>query len=246
MGIMGIMNAQAQFGDYGVRFGLGGATIQDDLSTKSPVLGVNAGAYLNYTFKHSPTALAEIFYLQTGLNVIRRGNTFEEFYEHGNTLAYRSGYHHSWYVQLPVLAGVHVEMPIREPGHVVGFFLGPAVSYGLTGRYADRLITPGYSSRSVNYDVNFGGTAEDRKLFNHINRLDVSAIFGVSYEHGDFTFSLFVDHGFLAVSEGEDVLQTIINNMAGTTNTNTNTNIPDGNNNAVMLSVAYKLGSFLK
>lgn len=246
MGLMGVMGAQAQFGDYGVRFGLGGATIQDDLSTKSPVLGVNAGAYLNYTFKHSPTALAEIFYLQTGLNVIRRGNTFEEFYEHGNTLAYRTGYHHSWYVQLPVLAGVHVEMPIREPGHVVGFFLGPAVSYGLTGRYADRLITPGYSSRSVNYDVNFGGTAADRKLFNHINRLDVSAIFGVSYEHGDFTFSLFVDHGFLAVSEGEDVLQTIINNMSGTTNTNTNTNIPDGNNNAVMLSVAYKLGSFLK
>lgn len=247
MTLMGITGAQAQFGDYGVRFGLGSATLKDDLSSKSPILGVNAGAYLNYTFKHSPTVLAEIFYLQTGVNLIRRGNTFEEYFEHDNTLAHRTGYHHSWYVQVPVLAGVHMELPVREVGHVVGFYLGPAVSYGLFGSYADRLITPGYSSRAVNYDVNFSGSAADRKLYNHINRLDVSAIFGISYERGNITLSLFVDHGFLAVSEDVDVLRIINDAQAGITpNMNNLPKIADGNNNAVMLSVSYKLGSFLK
>lgn len=248
MGIMGIMGARAQFDDYGVKFALGTATLADDLGTKSPILGVNMGGYVNFTFKHSPTVLSEIFYLQTGLNLVRRGNRFEEVYEHDNTLSHREGYHHSYYVQLPILAGVHMELPIREPGHVVGFFLGPAVSYGLFGRYADRMITPGYTTRAANYDVHFSGTADDRKLFNHIKRLDVSAILGLSYEHGPYTFSLFVDHGFIAVSEGTDVLTSILNNLGGNTNNNNNSNIdiPDGNNNAVMLSVSYKLGTFMK
>ena len=245
MAFMGT-TARAQFDDYGVKFGLGAATLADDLSSKSPILGVNVGGYVNLTFKHSQTALAEVFYLQTGLNLVRRGNIFEEVYEHGNTLAHREGYHHAYYVQLPVLAGIHFELPVREVGHVVGIYLGPAVSYGLFGRYADRMITPAYTSRSANYDVNFSGTAEDRALFNHINRLDVSAILGLSYEHGKYTFSLFVDHGFIAVSEGTDVLRTIIDSMSGTTVTPGDNNIPNGNNNAVMFSVAYKLGSFSK
>lgn len=252
IGLIGLMffmgtTARAQFDDYGVKGALGIATFADDLSTKTPILGANVGCYLNFTFKQSPSVLSEIFYLQTGLNLIRRGNTFEENYETGNTLSFREGYHHAYYLQLPILAGVHMELPIREAGHIVGFYLGPAVSYGLTGRIADRMITPGYTSRAANYDVNFSGSAEDRVLFNHINRLDVSAILGVSYEHGNYTFSLFVDHGFLAVSKGTDVLRTIINNLGNTTGTiNTAPEIPDGNNNAVMFSVAYKLGSFMK
>ena len=249
MGLMGIMAAHAQFDDYGVKGAFGTATLADDLGTKSPILGLNAGCYLNYTFKHSPTVLSEIFYLQTGINLIRRGNRFEEHYEHDNTLSFREGYHHAYYVQLPVLAGLHFELPIREPGHIVGIYLGPAVNYGLFGRYADRMITPGYTSRAANYDVNFTGKDKDRALFNHIGRLDVSAILGLSYEHGRYTYSLFVDHGFIAVSEGTDVLRTIINNLGnttGTTNNNDNLTIPDGNNNAVMFSVAYKLGNFSK
>lgn len=250
IGLMGIMGtARAQFDDYGVKFALGTATLADDLSTKTPIMGVNVGGYINFTFKHSPTALAEIFYLQSGINLVRRGNTFMDVLENDNTLSYREGYHHAYYVQLPILAGVHFELPIREPGHIVGFFLGPAVSYGLFGRYADRMITPGYTSRAANYDVNFSGTAADRALFNHINRLDVSAILGLSYEHGPYTFSIFVDHGFIAVSEGTDVLRTIVNNLSNPNATTTNStiaNIPNGNNNAVMLSVAYKLGTFMK
>ena len=252
IGLIGLMAltgsiARAQFDDYGVKFGLGTATFADDLGTKSSILGVNMGGYINFTFKHSPTALAEIFYLQTGLNLVRRGNVFQEVYEHDNTLSFREGYHHAYYVQLPILAGVHLELPVREPGHIVGFYLGPAVSYGLFGNYADRMITPGYTSRAANYDVNFSGTAYDRALFNHISRLDVSAILGLSYEHGNYTFSIFVDHGFIAVSEDVDVLRIINDAQAGIiTNINNLPKIPNGNNNAVMFSVAYKLGSFMK
>lgn len=250
MAMMGIMSAQAQFDDYGVRLGLGSATLADDLSTQRPILGVNAGAYITYSFKHSPTALAEIFYLQTGVNLVRRGNVFFEKYEKETTLVIRNGYHHIWYAQIPILAGVHFELPIREQGHIVGFYLGPAVSYGLFGSYADRMISPGISSRVANYDVNFSGTNADRKLFNHINQLDVSAIFGVTYERDKYTLSLFVDRGFMAVSEGTDVLRILENaSTTGTNTTNTNLSeatIPDGNNFAVMLSLSYKLGSFLK
>ena len=246
MGLMGLMGAHAQFDDYGVKLGLGSATLADDLSTSHPILGVNVGGYINYSFKHSPTALAEIFYLQTGLNLTRRGNSFQEVFENGNTLIYREGHHHAWYVQLPVLAGVHFELPVREPGHVVGFYLGPTVSYGLFGHYADRVISPGVTAREANYDVQFSGSDADRKLFNHISRLDVSAVLGVSYERGDFTFSLFIDHGFLSVADDVDVLRIILDNISGGNSSNTDYTIPGGNNNTVMLSVAYKLGSFMK
>lgn len=247
MGLMGFMSAHAQFDDYGVKVALGSATLADDLGTKSPILGANVGGYINYTFKHSPTVLSEIFYLQTGLNFVRRGNTFQEVYEHGNTLAFREGFRHAYYVQLPVLAGVHMELPVRQAGHTVGFYLGPAVSFGVTGRYADRMITPSYTSRAANYDVNFSGNAYDRNLYTHINRLDVSAIIGLSYEYGDYTFSLFVDHGFIALYEEADVLRIINDAQAGiTTNINDLPKTPGGNNNAVMFSVAYKLGSLMK
>lgn len=245
MGLMGLIGAQAQFSDYGVKGGLGIATIEDDLSTKSPVLGVNVGGYVNFTFAQSQSVLAEIFYLQTGLNLIRRGSNFEEKHEQANDLMIRKGYNHAWYAQLPILAGVHMELPIRQAGHTVGFYLGPAVSFGLFGRYDDRKITPGNPSSSATYDVDRDGTAADKSVFNHINRLDVSAIVGVSYEYRNFTFSLFVDHGFMATSEGEDVLQLIENSQSGNTD-NANVKIPNGHNNAVMLSVAYRLGTFGK
>ena len=244
MGILGIMGAQAQFGDYGVKVGIGTATIQDDLATKSPVLGVNVGGYINYTFAQSESVLAEIFYLQTGLNLVRRGSNFEEIREHANDMMERRGYYHAWYAQLPILAGVHMELPIRQAGHVVGFYLGPAVSVGLFGSYADRKVTPYNPSYTANYDVSIHGSAADRQVFNHLRRLDVSAVVGLSYEYRDFTLSIFIDHGFLATSEGEDVLRLIENTQSN--NTTVNVKIPNGNNNAVMFSVAYRLGSLSK
>ncbi|MBR5093263.1 MAG: PorT family protein [Bacteroidales bacterium] len=246
MSLMGMMGAHAQFGDYGVKVGIGTATIQDDLITKSPVFGLNVGGYIDYTFAKSQSVLAEIFYLQTGLNLIHRGSNFEEIHEYANDLMIRTGSFHAWYAQIPILAGVHMELPIRKAGHVVGFYLGPAISVGLFGNYADRKVTPYSANYDANYDVDVNGTPADRAVFNHINRFDLGAIIGLSYEYRDFTVSLFLDHGFLATSEGEDVLRIIDNNMSGNNNKKINVKIPNGNNNAVMLSVAYRLGTISK
>ncbi len=246
MGLMGFMGnpTQAQFSDYGVRVGLGLATMDDDLSTSSPILGATLGGYVNYTFAKSESMLQETFFIQTGLNLNRRGSNFEEHLENGSSLMYREGYYHAYYLQLPILVGIHYELPIRASGHVLGIFLGPQVSFGLFGRYGDRKITPGITSPAANYDVNFNGSDDDRQVFNHINRFDVGAIFGISYEHGPFTASLYIDRGFLATSEGDDVLRIIENNQGG--GSDVNVKIPNGHNVAYMLSLNYKLGSFNK
>lgn len=242
MGLMGLMSAQAQFGDYGVKAGIGLATMNDDLSTKSPVIGASIGGYLNYTFVKSASVLEETFFLQTGLNLTRKGSNFQEVLENGASLMFREGYYHAYYLQLPILACVHYELPIRSSGHVVGLFIGPAVSYGLFGRYGDRKITPGVTSPAANYDVNFNGTNEDRQVFNHLNRLDVSAIVGISYEYKHLRASFYIDHGFMATSEGDDILRILEN---GTSN-KVDVKIPNGNNVSYMLSVGYSLGSFMK
>lgn len=247
MGLIGFMGnvAHAQFGDYGVKVGAGLATMDDDLGTKSPILGATVGGWINYTFLRSESVLAETFFLQTGLNLNRRGSVFEEHLEKESSLMYRHGSYHAYYLQLPILACMHYELPIRQPGHVLGVFLGPAVSFGVFGRYADRKITPSIPSPSANYDVDFNGTPEDRQVFNHINRLDVSAIVGISYEYGYFSASLYVDHGFLATSEGTDILRIIENQQSGNSS-KVEVKIPNGHNVAYMLSVSYSLGSFIK
>lgn len=244
MGLMGIMGAQAQFSGYGVKAGVGAATISDDLGAKSPILGANLGAYINYTFQQSESVFSEVFYLQTGLNLVRRGGNFEEVMERGATLSIRTGYQHAYYLQLPILAGLHYELPVRQAGHVVGLILGPTVSFGLFGRYGDRKITPGVASPSANYDVNFNGSDDDRKLFNHINRLDIGATIGLTYQYQKLTLSLFIDRGFLATSDGDDILRIIQHRQDQ--NSDINVKIPDGNNIAYMLSVSYQLGDFSK
>ncbi len=231
---------------FGAKAGLGYATITDDLSTKSPILGATVGGFANLTFAKSQSMLAEIFYLQTGLNLNRRGSNFQVVMERDNTLSIREGYYHAYYAQIPILACVHMELPIRKAGHVVGFYLGPAINIGLFGRYGDRKVSPYSANYDANYDVDVNGTPADRAVFNHINRFDLSAIIGLSYEYRDFTVSLFLDHGFLATSEGTDVLRLIDNTMAEANINNSNkvnVNIPNGNNNAVMLSIAYRLGT---
>lgn len=235
-------SAKAQFGDYGVKVGVGFATMHDDLSTKSPILGAAIGGYINYTFVKSESVLEETFFLQTGLNLTRKGYNFEEVLENGTDLKIRTGYAHAYYLQLPILACVHYELPIRQAGHVVGFYVGPAVSYGLFGRYGDRVIHPGSSDIATNYDLDFNGSDEDRKVFNHFNRLDVSAIIGLSYEYKGLTASFYIDHGFLATSEGTDILRIIENGASN----NVDVKIPNGNNVSYMLSLSYSLGSFMK
>ncbi len=245
LGLIGLMgNVQAQFGDYGVKVGIGHATIDDDLTTKSGILGASVGGYINYTFHESESMLAEVFYLQSGLNLIRRGSNFEEVMETGTNLMIREGYIHAWYAQIPILACVHLEMPIRQAGHSIGFFLGPAIGIGITGVYNERKVSPFVSAYDANYDLRINGTAKDRDPFSHLNRLDVSAILGMSYEYKDLTVTAYLDHGFLATSTGVDVLRLLEQQQTG--NTDINVKIPNGTNVAYMLSIAYRLGSLNK
>ena len=245
IGLIGLIgNVQAQFSDYGIKVGLGSATIDDDLTTRNGILGASVGGYINYTFHESESMLAEVFYLQSGLNFIRRGNVFEEVMENGTNLMLREGYIHAWYAQIPILACVHLEMPIRQAGHSLGFFLGPAVSVGLTGIYSERKISPYVSSLESNYDLRIHGSAKDRDPFSHLNRIDVSAILGLSYEYRDITVTAYLDHGFMATSTGYDVLRIIERLQTG--NTDINVRIPNGTNVAYMVSVAYRLGTFNK
>ena len=264
IGLMGNM-AHAQWEDYGVRVGFGAATLDDDLATKAPILGALVGGYANLSFGSSQSILGEVFYLQTGLNIVRKGSNFQEVLDHDNTLMIREGYYHSYYAQIPVLASVHMELPIRRAGHTVGLFLGPTFNVGLFGRYADRKVSPGVSAYDANYDIDINGTAEDRAVFNHINRFDVGAMFGVTYERGNIAVALFVDRGFIATSQGEDLLRIIERNQqnasgdnsgnSGTPsipflNNNTTNNIrvkiPNGNNMSYMVSLSYRLGYFNK
>lgn len=251
VGLIG--NAKAQFGDYGLRLGLGHATIDDDMTTKSGLLGVGVGGYINYNF--TGTVLEEFFYLQSGISFNRRGNSFEEVLETGTNIMIREGYIHAWYAQIPVLVGVHFELPVREVGHTVGFFIGPAVNIGLFGPYNERKVTPFVSAPEDNYDLRVHGTAADRDVFSHLKRFDISALLGLTYERGDLTFTAYLDHGFLATSTGVDVLRVLenaqnsANTAAGNGNGNVkeiNVNIPNGNNVAYMFAVSYKLGTLGK
>ena len=253
IGLMALMygNTHAQqFGDYGINAGLGLATYTDDLSTKAPIMGASIGGYINFDFEAAENSMGEIFFLQTGLNLTRRGSVFQEVFENESTLSIREGYMHAYYAQIPILANLHIELPVRQAGHVVGVFAGPAVSVGLFGRYADRKVSPGKATYSDNYDIDVNGTSSDRAVFNHIKRIDISAIIGISYERGPFTFSLYVDHGFVATSNGEDILRIIENGQAQILDQINNTNtkpisveIPNGNNTAWMVGASYKIGS---
>jgi hypothetical protein len=241
MGLMGLMGnqTQAQLGGYGVKAGIGVATIDDDLSSSSPILGACIGGYVNYTFAKSQSVLEETFFLQSGLNLVRKGGNFEEILENGASLMHREGFFHAYYLQLPILACVHYELPIRSKGHVAGLYIGPTVNFGLFGAYNDRRITPGIASHSANYDVQVNGSDEDRQLFNHMNRLDIGLTFGLSYEYRGITASFYIDRGFMATSEGDDILRIIENAQ---TSENVNVKIPNGNNISYMLSLSYELG----
>ncbi|MBR4506181.1 MAG: PorT family protein [Bacteroidales bacterium] len=226
--------------EFGAKVGAGYASITDDLATKSPIFGATVGGFANLTFAKSESILAEIFYLQTGLNLNRRGSNFRVVMDRDNTLSIREGFYHAYYAQIPILAGMHMEMPIRKAGHVVGVFLGPTVNVGIFGRCKDRMVSPGISSYTVNYDLDLHGSAHDRAVFSHLRRIDISAILGVSYEYGPFVVNLYVDHGFVATSEETDIIRIIENGQNGTTNSSIKVEIPNGYNTAYMLTVGYK------
>ena len=243
MGLMGIMGAHAQL-DLGARASVGLATISDDLSTKSPIFGAGVGGYLNINFTNSESVAGQFLYLQTGLNLNRRGCNFHEVLENENTMSVRDGYYHAYYLQLPLLVGFRLELPIRQSGHIAGIIAGPAINVGLFGRCKDRVVSPGNPSPIANYDYDVTGTAKDRAVFNHLKRIDVSVLVGFTYQFGPWSAMLYMDHGFMATSTEPDILRIITQSMGQGGDSSLKTEIPNGNNTAFMLSIGYALGNF--
>lgn len=194
------LTSQAQFINWGVRGGVGIGTHADNMSSSTPVMAANVGAFVSYGFTQSQSLAADNFCLQSGLNIIRRGTHFNEVLEKGLSMSVREGYYSAFYMQVPVLATIRYELPLREPGHRVLVSLGPAVSYGLFGEYVDRKISPGMPQQTWNFEIK-----ED--VFKVLDRLDFNFLFGAGYEWKDLSFMLQLDLGLLAVSKSEDFLK---------------------------------------
>lgn len=218
------MTAQAQFLNYGVRVGAGFSTHVDDLADNSPILAANVGGFVTFGFTQSASLLAENFRLQTGVNFIRRGSKFQEVLE--TAMSIREGSYDAWYVQIPILATIHYELPIREPGHFALLSVGPAFNIGAFGTVKDRKFSHGMPMGDWNYRI-------ESSAFDVMNRFDVDLLFGVGYEYEDLSVMLQLDYGFMAVTETPDALEAV-------NGTNTNAKVPLGNNVALLLTVGYQ------
>ncbi len=245
------VSVQAQFVRYGARLGGGVSYVSDDLLTHSSIFGANVGGYVDYMFTEWKNPWAENIYLEFGLNVVRRGTNFEQVWT--NMLSVRQGYYHNWYVQVPVFAGFKWEIPQLPAGNYVNFFLGPTFNVGVFGRLWDRKVTPGMPQISNNYDTYLSSNKDDRRSFKHMRRFDVGFVLGVGYQWHNFTFDIFMDHGFIALMKKDDVLSGVVVNQnngtdptgEGTTTTETaepeNRNAYTGTNQAFMISIGYQL-----
>jgi hypothetical protein len=214
--------AQAQFLNFGVRVGTGFATHVDDLADNSPILAANVGGFVTYGFTQSASMLADVFRLQTGVNIIRRGCKFQEVLE--MAMSIREGSYDAWYAQIPLLATIRYELPIREPGHYALLSVGPAVSIGMIGTVKDRKFTRGLPQGDWNY-------LKNESAFNVMNRIDANLLFGVGYEYQDLSIMLQLDYGFMAVTETPDAIESL---------NGANSKVPMGNNMALLLTVGYQ------
>ncbi len=214
--------AQAQFLNFGVRVGTGFATHVDDLADNSPILAANVGGFVTYGFTQSASMLADVFRLQTGVNIIRRGCKFQEVLE--MAMSIREGSYDAWYAQIPLLATIRYELPIREPGHYALLSVGPAVSIGMIGTVKDRKFTRGLPQGDWNY-------LKNESAFNVMNRIDANLLFGVGYEYQDLSIMLQLDYGFMAVTETPDAIESL---------NGANAKVPMGNNMALLLTVGYQ------
>ncbi|MBQ0160563.1 MAG: PorT family protein [Bacteroidales bacterium] len=223
--------SQAQFMNFGVRGGAGMGVHVDDLANNSPILAANLGGFVSFGFTNSQSLFFENFWLQTGLNITRRGSHFEEVLE--DIVSIREGVYDAFYVQVPLLATYRYELPIREPGHRALISLGPAFSYGLFGSFSDRKSTPGYPQEDWTYRI------ENEPVFDYIDPLDVSFLFGVGYEWQDLSVMLQLDYGLLAVSKSPDALETSQSQSNGNTINKVKV-VPQGNNFALLLTIGYQ------
>lgn len=102
---------------------------------------------------------------------------------------------------------------------------------------------------SNNYDTFVTGSKDDRSSFKNLRRFDVGLILGVGYQWHNFTFDLYMDHGFIALMKKEDVLAPFdqTQNQNNQDNNSQNNSKPKdrnaytGTNNAFMLAIGYQL-----
>ncbi len=236
------LSANAQFVRFGGRLGLGASHVTDDLLTTTPILGVNLGGYVDFMFSNMKNPWADNIYLQTGLNITRRGTNFEQVFVDMRSI--RQGYFHNWYVQLPLLAGFKYEIPQLPAENFVSFYIGSAVSCGLLGSYRDRQVTPGMPHTSNNYDTYITMGPDAKKSFTHITRLDVGVIIGIGYQWHNFTFDFHLDHGLVALMQKDDVLFPLdypTDESGAPTGPSKPTNAYTGTNQSYMFSIGYQL-----
>lgn len=222
--------AKAQFTDFGFRVGTGLAYHADDMATNSPILAANVGGFVNFGFTGSQSLLAEVFSLQSGINIIRRGSHYEEVLQ--DILSVRQGTYSSWAVQVPILASFRYELPVREPGHIGLLTIGPAVSYGLYGTKNEIIFTHGYPQSDWNHKIS------NEDVFKTLNKLDVSFLLGVGYETEDLQIILQLDYGMTSVADFDDALRN--DNEYNPSSSNSVVKVPQGNNCALLLTVGYK------
>lgn len=233
--------AQAQLTHYGARVALGASVVSDDLLTTTPIVGGNLGGFANFSLPNSTSAFSDNLYFQTGLYLTRRGSHFEQVLK--GMKSYREGAYRAWYAQIPVLVCWRWEMPLDVADQYLNFYVGPALNVGLFGDLWDRQVTPGYPQESVNYDTHITGTKDDRKIFKNIRRIDVSLTAGVGYQHGNFTYDFYWDHGFVPLRKETDVLNALErSNYEQTTTTTTKPkerNSYTGVHNIFMVGIGY-------
>lgn len=223
---------RAQFSNFGLQIGGGYSHLSDDIISHKGTFGFNVGAFMTFDFSNCRSVLADRFYLQSGLSLVRRGGQDEAvFVVSDGVQMTRSGTIEAWYLQIPLLASLRLELPTRKPGHYFNAFVGPAFSIGLWGSYMDRSDDSGHASNDVNY-VN-----SDDKVFDHIRRYDVSVLAGIGYQYKNWFARIWIDYGFLAIDEGKDILRELENEQTGA---NKSTAIPNANIVTYMFGVGYQ------
>ena len=218
----------AQFTNFGVQVGGGYSHLRDNLTSKGGIMGVTVGGYVTYSFLNSHSVMADIFYLQGGLNFMRRGGRFEEITDDGVIRSERKTKYSGWYLQIPILANFRYELPLAARGHFARFFVGPAFSFGIFGNYNDRKVTPFRPQQTWNYEI------KNDPVFDHAKRIDANLIAGLGYQYGNIVASLYVDYGFLSIGETEDVLHNMETSDAS------RLGVTNGNIVTYMLSVGYQ------
>ena len=219
---------KAQWLNYDFHMAFGYSHLTDDLISKGGIMGFSAGAYATIGFTDSRSVLADIFTLQTGLNLTRKGGRLYDEQHTGAFTSIRNVCYSGWYAQIPVLANFRFELPFKAPEHYAKFFVGPAVSIGIFGHFNDRMVSPGRPQVSWNYDIH------NDPAFKHMNRIDVELIAGIGYQWRNYVANLYVDYGFLSIGSTPDVLRGLEENPSRLNN-------PDGNTVMFMLSLGYQL-----